>query len=65
LETVMEGKTGEFFFSQSEESLLQSLKTFIKKEYSSRHCRANAERFSKKVFVKDFKKQVNSLLLGN
>lgn len=58
LETVMAGRTGEFFFPQNEKSLIQSLQAFVKKRYNFRHCRENAERFSKEAFVKNFKKEV-------
>lgn len=50
LETVEEGKTGEFFHPQSADALAKVLKDFKTGDYKPEVCRANAERFSKKEF---------------
>ena len=53
LETVIAGKTGEFFESQDPESLAKVLKKFDPKRYRPEDCRENAERFSKERFQKE------------
>ena len=53
LETVIAGKTGEFFESQDPESLAKVLKKFDPKRYRPEDCRKNAERFSKERFQKE------------
>jgi len=53
LETVIAGKTGEFFESQDSESLAKVLKKFDPKRYRPEDCRENAERFSKERFQKE------------
>ena len=52
LETVIAGKTGEFFESQDSETLAKVLKKFDPKRYRPEDCRKNAERFSKTRFQK-------------
>ena len=53
LETVVAGKTGEFFASQDPEALTKVLKKFNPKRYLPKDCRVNAERFSKERFQKE------------
>ena len=53
LETVIAGKTGEFFESQDSETLAKVLKKFDPKRYRPEDCRKNAERFSKTRFQKE------------
>jgi len=50
LETVIAGRTGEFFFPQTATALAQVLKNFDPQKYASGGCRAQAEKFSKKRF---------------
>jgi len=54
LETVVSGETGELFSPQSSEALTHVLEWFDSKRYSSEGCRANAQRFSKERFQKEF-----------
>jgi len=74
LETVIKGKTGEFFampadLGESKEyvnqeavqSLVEVLKNFNPKKYSEKDCRTNAEKFSKQ----NFKKQIIALIEKN
>ena len=53
LETIIAGKTGEFFESQDSETLAKVLKKFDSKRYRPEDCRKNAERFSKTRFQKE------------
>jgi glycosyltransferase involved in cell wall biosynthesis len=54
LETVVAGKTGEFFSQESAESLMMVLKNFHREKYDPRDCRDRAELFSKDRFQKKF-----------
>ncbi len=53
LETVIEGKTGEFFDDATVESLMDVLKKFDEKKYKTEELRKNAEKFSKEKFKKN------------
>lgn len=55
LETVVEGKTGEFFFPQTAECLTEVLKDFGPEKYQSGDCRQQAEEFSKERFQRELK----------
>jgi glycosyltransferase involved in cell wall biosynthesis len=58
LETVIEGKTGEFFNRQSVNSLVSVLEKFDESKYNRKTIRRNAERFSKERFKREFRKCV-------
>jgi len=58
LETVKENVTGEFFYPQSPEALIEKLKDFREEKFSSFECRRQAERFSLENFLENFKKLV-------
>jgi len=58
LDTVLPGRTGEFFSEQSVESLAAALATFDPGAYDPAVCRANAERFSTERFERDLKESV-------
>lgn len=58
LETIIPGKTGEFFSPQTETELIQILEDFDPKKYSKADCQANAARFSLEKFSIGFKKAV-------
>ncbi len=60
LETVVAGKTGEFFSEPTVESLVKVLKNFNPAKYSSADCRQQAEKFSKERFKKEIKKFVEA-----
>ncbi len=51
LETVLPGRTGEFFVAQTVESLKQVLAHFEPTTYRPQDCRENAERFREERFV--------------
>ena len=54
LETIIEGKTGEFFYPQNEEALIKKIKEFKSSKYDPLECIKNAERFSYERFKKEF-----------
>lgn len=58
LETVIEGITGEFFYPQTVGALVKVLRQFDSSVYQTRNCQANAEKFKKEKFLKEFKKFV-------
>lgn len=62
LETVIAGKTGEFFEHQSPESLVEALKRFRPERYDLKDCQDNAALFSKEKFQMHFLKEVVALL---
>lgn len=53
LESVIEGKTGEFFDQPRAENLARVLKQFKPEKYKSKDCRKQAEKFSKERFKKE------------
>lgn len=59
-EIVTGGKTGEFYEECTEESLIDALRKFLRKQYSASACRKNALRFSKQKFKKVMKSTVES-----
>ena len=60
LETVIEGKTGVFFFENTPESLINAIQRFQLISFDPILCRENAERFSAKVFKEELRKFVYS-----
>ncbi len=60
LETIIPGKTGEFFSPQKPEALIKTLKNFNPQDYSPQICRRNAEQFSLEKFKKEIKTFVGS-----
>jgi len=55
LESVIEGKTGEFFNQPTVESLVEVLKNFKPEKYKAEDCIAQAKKFSKERFKKEIK----------
>ena len=55
LESVLEGKTGEFFDYPTTESLIKILKNFKASKYKSEDCYLQAKKFSKERFQKEIK----------
>lgn len=53
-ETIIEGKTGIFFYPQTKEALIKVLKDFDTRDYKREDCSENAEKFSEKRFKKEF-----------
>jgi len=60
LETIIEGKTGEFFNKLSEKSLMAVLKKFAPQRYKKDDCLAQAKKFSKEEFKKKIIELVDS-----
>lgn len=58
LETVIEGKTGEFYKEPTLESFIKALKNFRPEKYNPADCIKNAKRFSKDRFMKEIKEFV-------
>lgn len=58
-ETIIAGKTGEFFMTQSVSSLKACLESFHAQTYKPLVCRSNALRFSSSVFRKSFSSYVH------
>ncbi|MEI6499127.1 MAG: glycosyltransferase, partial [bacterium] len=54
LETVIEGKTGTFFDSESTDSLNQTISSFEQNvaQFDTENCKKQARNFSKEIFVK-------------
>ena len=59
LETVIENKTGLFFYEQNQIAIIEAIKEFEKQEFSPLDARINAERFSKQIFERKFEDFVN------
>lgn len=61
LETVIEGRTGEFFYPQTAQALARVVKRFVPEKYLPQECRKNAARFGQSRFIKKFQKKVVNL----
>ncbi len=60
-ETVIKGKTGEFFLKQTPESLIETIKNFDPERYKFEDLRSQAEEFSNEVFAKNFKSTIDKM----
>jgi len=58
LESIAEGKTGEFFDQPTVESLVEVLKKFKPEKYRPEDCYKQAQKFSKQRFKKEIKEFV-------
>lgn len=65
LETITPGITGEFFESQTPESLVELLKCYNPLRYNASTCREHSKRYSKSIFVQSLKALVESLGVEN
>jgi glycosyltransferase involved in cell wall biosynthesis len=54
-ETVVDGKTGLFFYEATVSSLVAAIKQFEKMKFDPKVCRNQAEKFSKERFVREMK----------
>ncbi len=54
LETVIENKTGNFFYPQTSEALIKTLQKFNSDAFTPNFCRKNSRRFSHKAFKQNF-----------
>jgi glycosyltransferase involved in cell wall biosynthesis len=64
LETVVPGKTGEFFQESTVDSLVEAWRRFDPSKYKPSACRAQARKFSKERFKKEFSSFVDTKLKG-
>ncbi|MBI2620880.1 glycosyltransferase [candidate division WWE3 bacterium] len=64
LETVVEGKTGEFFYEQTAYSLAKAVENFDPSKYSAHACISQARKFSKDLFERNLKQLVHDVYLG-
>ena len=62
LETIVEGKTGMFFDKQTVSSLVDALKKFDAITYDPKVLEKNAEKFSERRFLEEFKTTVENLV---
>ena len=62
LETIVAGKTGEFFYEPTVESLVEVLEKFNPKKYQASACRSQAAKFSLPQFKNNFSSFVESKL---
>lgn len=60
LETVVEGKTGTFFYERTPESLTAAVRKFEKMKFKPEDCIAQAKKFSKERFKREMLQFVNS-----
>lgn len=58
LETVVDGKTGLFFYRQETEELVKAIREFQKRTFNPKDSRKQARLFRKKLFKKKFKEEV-------
>jgi glycosyltransferase involved in cell wall biosynthesis len=58
LETVIDGKTGVFFTSQTEQALIEAINRFEKMSFDRRLIRENGQRFDKRSFFNKFQKML-------
>ncbi|OGJ72535.1 hypothetical protein A3G69_02355, partial [Candidatus Peribacteria bacterium RIFCSPLOWO2_12_FULL_53_10] len=65
LETIVEGKTGEFFRDPTAESLQEILEIYDQKKYSSEECLRRAAEFSTRVFKKNIQREIDKVLFEN
>ena len=62
LDYVTPGKNGEFFYPQTNEALVETLKSFIPDKYSQSDIKATAAQFSKKNFKEKLLAYIHSVL---
>lgn len=62
LETIIDNKTGIFFYEQTVGGLTAALKRLNSKKINPQDSIDNAARFSKEIFLKSFKQKVDNLL---
>lgn len=53
LETVVDGKTGVFFYERTPEALIKAVRKFEKMKFDAKNCAARARKFSKERFKRE------------
>jgi|SRR5579885_2341194 len=61
-ETIIDGKTGRFFFEQTVAALTKTLKTFDAGQFHARDCTQQAEKFSIEAFKRSFQALVKKVI---
>lgn len=61
LETIIEDKTGEFFYPQNDEALIKKIREFKSSKYNLIDCVKQAERFSYERFEREFMNIINTI----
>ncbi len=61
LESVVDGRTGKFFYPQTEEALAKAVKSFREQDYKRDDCCQNAQKFSQMIFEEKFKKYMEEI----
>lgn len=62
LETVIEGKTGKFFYPQTAEALIEIIRKFEKEEFNPNYCKRQADEFRFEEFKKKFTEAINKII---
>ena len=62
LETVIDGRTGILFTSQTVDSLIDAMEKLESKKINPLECKQNAKQFDKENFINNFKQIVASLV---
>ena len=62
LETIPEGKTGEFFREPNAESLQEALEKYDQKKYSFDACVQQAQQFSKNQFLQNMEREIATVM---
>ena len=65
LDSVVEGKTGIFFYEQTTESLKEAILNFEKMKFDKNEIRKNALKFDEKIFQEKIKKFVQEKIERN
>jgi len=65
LETIIEGKTGEFFDAPIVELLADGVRRINEKTYDYKYIRKHAEQFSVGVFINNMEKYINKIITTN
>lgn len=61
LESIIEGKTGVFFYEQTPEALNQAIESFEKMKFQAQDLYKSASRFTEENFINQFQKVVDKL----
>ncbi|MDO8658577.1 MAG: glycosyltransferase [Candidatus Levybacteria bacterium] len=62
LEAIIEGKTGEFFYPQTEEAIIKVIQNFDSAKYDVKLCIGQADKFNSKRFKKQLVDFINNIL---
>lgn len=62
LETVVEGKTGVFFYEQTSDSLMAAVNKFLKAKFNPDECKKQAQNFNMKRFKEEFIQVIKRLV---